>query len=241
MCKQFACIKRYIWNHDIHKWVIGAEVGKSGYKHWQIRIMGQNDEKAEFEQIKKEIYDGAHVEKASDTWTYERKEGMFWAYDDTKEILQTRFGHPRGWQKCALEGLRSQNDREVDIWYNPTGNEGKSWLVNHLYETGKAWYVPMTEGAESIMKAVASLTDKFGKRPIICIDIPRTCKWSDGIYTVIEMLKDGLIMDPRYTATPINIRGTKIIVFTNHDVDKKKLSADRWRCWHLENHMWYEF
>lgn len=241
MCKQFAKIKTYIWNHDCHKWVIGAETGKGGYKHWQIRMMLGNDEDTVFASIKDEITEKAHIEKASDTWSYERKEGMFWAYDDTKEIHQTRFGHPRGWQKWALNALRSQNVRQVDLWYNPNGNEGKSWLVNHLYETGQAWYVPVTEGAESIIKTVASLTDKFGKRPIICIDIPRTVKWNDGIYTVIETLKDGLIMDPRYTATPMNIRGTRVIVFTNKDVDKAKLSVDRWKCYHLENGMWYEF
>nr|WCR62235.1 MAG: replication associated protein [ssDNA virus sp.] len=249
MCKQFARINTFIWNHDIHKWVIGAEKGKKGYNHWQIRMMGMNQdkdvvdkdtgvvkEKGFFSQVKEEISQKAHVEVASDHWEYERKEGMFWAWDDTKEVRQCRFGHPRGWQREVINNLMTQSDRQIDFIYNPKGNEGKSWLTGHLYETGKAWIVDV-DGAEHIPRDVANLVEKRGYRPIVVFDIPRTSKATkqDEIFTALEKVKDGLITDARYSCSIVHIRGVKVIVFSNKGLDFTKLSDDRWRYWQLES------
>lgn len=245
----------YINTHDVKKWVIGAETGRNGYQHWQCRLAVSDDHFFEFEErevwdthttpariVKKKIGIGwinvfipeAHVEECSDTWEYETKEGRYIASWDTPEVRQLRFGRMRWTQKCAVEALRATNDREIMVWVDQEGNKGKSWLVGHLFETGKAYYLPPTlTSVQSMLQTIASLAwedRKQGRPPreFVLIDIPRSWKWSRELYCAIETIKDGLIMDPRYSARPINIRGVQVLVMCNTSPKLDALSADRW-------------
>ena len=246
----------YIREHDIKKWVIAMETGRGGYKHWQIRLDAREDfwkfeEREEprlgpnwtivYEKVKKGVgwaninMPGAHVEEASDSWEYETKEGAYWASWDTPEVRRMRFGKMRWAQKVAVETLRATNDREVMVWVDVMGNCGKSWLVGHLYETGQAYYLPPTmTSVQAMLQTMASLAwadREKGRppRPFVLIDIPRSWKWSKDLYCAVETIKDGLIMDPRYSARPINIRGVKVLVMTNISPKVDALSKDRWK------------
>ena len=115
------------------------------------------------------------------------------------------------------------------VWYDQAGKQGKSWLVGHLWETGKACYVPPTMSTpKEIIQWVHSAYKGEG---LIVIDIPRTWSWSEPLYTVIETVKDGLVYDPRYSANMRNIRGVKVLVMSNDKPKVGKLSADRWVIW----------
>jgi len=248
-------ILQYIWKNDIKKWIIGAEEGRGGYKHWQIRMEARDDffyfeevkipyidrrgivqctkDKVKAGWIAQEIPE-AHVEECSDTWDYETKEGRFIASWDTPEVRKLRFGKMRWHQECAVHLVELTNDREVVVWYDPNGNSGKSWLCGHLYETGKAYYLPPTlTSVQSMLQTMASLAweDRKAGRPprrYVIIDLPRSWKWSKELYCAIETIKDGLIMDPRYSARPIDIRGVKVLVLTNEEPKLDHLSSDRW-------------
>lgn len=223
-------LKLMIDNNDCKKWIIAKEVGKNGYKHWQIRLESSNPEF--FAWVKKHI-PTAHVEKASagvDESAYETKEGQYWKSTDRVDTLRQRYGSLRPAQKRALQALQATNDREVVVWYDETGNVGKSWFTGHLWETGKAYYVPPTvDTVKGMIQWVASCYMDGGYRPYVIIDIPRSWKWSDQLYTAIESIKDGLIYDTRYHSRMINIRGVKVIVMTNTLPKLDKLSQDRWR------------
>lgn len=241
---------RYINTHDVKKWVIGAEVGRNGYQHWQCRIAVSDDHFFEYEEVydwirqaKKKVGTGwinvnipeAHVEECSDTWEYETKEGRYIASWDTPEVRQLRFGRMRWAQKQAIVELGWTDDREILVWVDKEGNKGKSWLVGHLYETGQAYYLPPTlTSVQSMLQTMASLAwedRKQGRPPrkYVLIDIPRSWKWSKELYCAIETIKDGLILDPRYSARPINIRGVKVLVLCNTRPDLDHLSEDRWQ------------
>ncbi|QIR82275.1 replication associated protein [Chicken smacovirus mg6_1052] len=240
---------RYINTHDVKKWVIGAEIGKSGYQHWQCRVAVSDDHFYEFEEVfdwirqqKKKVGTGwinvnipeAHVEECSDTWDYETKEGRYIASWDTPEVRRLRFGRMTWTQETCVNLLRNTKDREIVVWYDPEGNHGKTWLVGHLYETGQAYYLPPTlTSVQSMLQTMASLAwadREKGRTPkeFVFIDIPRSWRWSRELYTAIESIKDGLIMDPRYSARPINIRGIRVLVMTNTRPELDKLSQDRW-------------
>lgn len=206
---------------DIHKWVYAVEKGKKGYKH----IQGRFQTSKPFEEIKKQL-PGAHIEEASNTWEYERKGGKYLTSDDTPEIIKLRFGKLRKAQNYALRCLESTNDREVVVWVDLSGNSGKTWLTAHLWETGQACYVPPTLGTpKEIIQWVHSA---YNHEPYIIIDIPRSWKWNEALYTAIETVKDGLVYDPRYSARMKNIRGVKILCMTNSEPKLDKLSEDRW-------------
>lgn len=221
----------YFESQDCHKWIIALEHGKNGLAHWQIRFKVRGCEtkaqKQEFIQQWKYKCAEAHIE-FSDQWCdYERKEGNFVCSDDNNDVVRIRFGHPRMEQLHILQTVESQGDREIDVWYDPSGNHGKTWLTLYLFERGLALVIPRYCGTpREISNFVCSSYN--GQRYII-YDIPRANKITPTLYESLEELKDGLVHDPRYYGKCRNVRGAKIIVFTNQKLDTKKLSKDRWR------------
>lgn len=168
-----------------------------------------------------------HIEKAqTDDFTYERKEGKFWTSNDTKEILQCRFGKLRKNQRQVLERIKRQSVREIDVYLDTHGNRGKTFLTIHLWETGQALVVP--RASTTAEKLSAFICSAYAGEPIIIIDIPRARKPTPELYECMEEVKDGLVFDHRYSGRARNIRGVKMLVFTNHKLDLKQLSDDRW-------------
>lgn len=203
------------------KWVIGFEKGKGGYEHYQVRLSTS----LSFEGLKT-VFPKAHIEKCTDTWNYEKKEGHYICWNDTREIQTARFGRLRENQRRIVRSCIRQSNRSITVVYDPCGGSGKSWLARNLYERGKAQYVPpYLNSVKDIIQFVAS---GYGEEGIICIDLPRSWKWSKELYTGIEAIKDGLVFDGRYSARTRDIYGVKVLVFTNNKPSLDALSADRW-------------
>lgn len=216
---------------DCHKWIIALEHGKGGLEHWQIRfkargIDSKESKKAFFDWWKMRVPE-VHIEFSENWCDYERKEGNFVCSDDNWSVLRIRFGQPSRGQRELLYIAESQTDRQVDVWYDPKGNHGKSWLSIHLFERGQGLLVPRyCASAREISNFICSTYR--GQRYII-IDIPRAGKIKPELYEVMEEIKDGIVSDPRYVGRTRNVRGAKLLVFTNQKLDEKMLSRDRWR------------
>lgn len=218
-------LKVMIKKNDCKRWIIGFEEGTNGYRHYQIRLVSSND--AFFDWCKAHI-PSAHVEKAgTERDDYERKSGDFISSDDTNQIRQIRFGNLRQNQKEIMNIVRNQNDRQIDVFLDPEGNRGKTWLTIHLWERGLALVVPRSVGTARQLSAY--ICSAYKGQPYIIIDIPRAGKIDNALYETMEEIKDGLVFDERYHAQCRNIRGARLIVFTNKPLDKKALSHDRWR------------
>lgn len=221
----------YFESQDCHKWIIALEHGKNGLAHWQIRFKVRGCEtkaqKQEFIQQWKFKCAEAHIE-FSDQWCdYERKEGNFICSDDSPEVRSIRFGIPNRLQYEILNVAKTQSDRQVDVWLDKTGNHGKTWLSIHLFERGKALLIPRyCTTAREISNFICS---SYNGQQFIIIDIPRATKPKKELYETIEEIKDGVVSDPRYVGKTRNIRGAKLLVFTNNPLDVKCLSKDRWR------------
>lgn len=212
---------KMIRNFDIHKWIYAVERGRGGYKHIQCRFRTNKS----FEEIRRALICG-HIEEASDTWEYEKKDGNYMTSDDNHEILKLRYGKLTKVQEWALVLLESTNDREVVVWVDKDGNSGKTWLTAHLWERGQACYCPPTLSTPK--ELISWVHSAYNHEPYIIIDVPRTWKWDDALYTAIETIKDGLVYDPRYSAHMRNIRGVKVMCMTNTEPKTSKLSEDRW-------------
>lgn len=209
---------------DVKKWIIAKEKGKNGLDHWQIRLTSSDPE---FFEHMSEWCEWAHVEKAqTEDFTYERKEGRYWTSDDTTEIRKCRFGRLREDQQRIIQDLLVQGDRSIDVFYDPVGNRGKSWLSVHLFETGQGLIVPRYSCTPE--KLSAFICSAYRGEPFIIIDIPRASKPSTALYETMEEIKDGLVFDPRYSGRTRDIRGVKLAVFTNHKLKLENLSDDRW-------------
>lgn len=222
-------IRRIFEIYDVKDWVVALETGKRGYKHYQIRFDISGDYKSFFQRVHEAVPE-LHLEEASNgpfDNDYERKEGFFVSSRDTDEILRVRFNRLNPVQRDILQIVDSQNDRQVDVWLDPRGNHGKSWMSIHLWERGQALVVPRY--AVTPEKLSGFVCSAYKGEPYIIIDIPRAGKPSKGLYEEIESLKDGLVFDTRYHGRTRNVRGAKIIIFTNTPLDKNALSHDRWR------------
>ena len=123
--------------------------------------------------------------------------------------------------------MKTQNVRQIDVYLDKQGNHGKSWLTNYLWEHGKCCSVPRY--AITPEKLSAYICSSYRNEGLIIIDIPRSAKINPGLYEEVEAIKDGLVYDPRYHGQCRNIRGVKLIIFTNTELDTKRLSHDRWR------------
>lgn len=214
-------LKAFIEHNDVHKWIVAKETGKGGYEHYQVRLTTG----AGFERLK-EAFPQAHIEQASEVFDYERKEGRYWTSEDTSAIRRNRFGRLDRNQERILSHVRKSNDRSITVVFDPEGNLGKSFLCRWLYEQGKGYYVPPTiDTVKGIIQFIAS---GYRNEGIIVIDIPRSWKWSEQLYTAIESIKDGLIFDTRYSAKTRDIYGVNVLVLTNNKPKLDKLSKDRW-------------
>ena len=224
---------------DGKRYQLGLEKGRSGYRHIQGRIEISKTEYTVYnpvteESIKTDYFfetckkKGIHCEKSENWCDYEGKDGYYITSDDNEEIRLQRFGKLTLEQEWMLCKLQETTDREIMVWHDPKGNNGKSWLAGALWERHKAHQVRMVSSAEAIVKDVCSKMDKE-KRPIVIIDIPRSGKWTQQVYEAIEVIKDGLIDDPRYSAKTMNIKGTKVMVMCNTKPKLDKLSKDRWK------------
>nr|WCR62286.1 MAG: replication associated protein [ssDNA virus sp.] len=220
-----AQFRKMIDELDVHKWVVGFEVGKDGYRHLQGRLRVSMGETEAFMAVKKYL-PMAHIEKCSDTWEYERKSGRFLSSEDTPEIRAVRFGQPRDEQVYWMTKAEDQGNRGITVVFDKQGNHGKSWLCNWLFERNIGFYVPPT--IDTVKGMIQWIASGYDHEPFIVIDIPRSWKWSEQLYVAIESIKDGLVYDTRYHSQIRNIRGVKVIVFTNEYPKLGKLSEDRW-------------
>lgn len=214
---------------DVKEYIIAMETGKGGYEHWQIRCKASRPDFLTYVHDREPKF---HIEKAeTESMEYERKEGRFWTSEDTKEIRQCRFGrlgdNGKIWQRQLMKRLKKQSVREIDVVLDPSGNKGKSFATVHLWEVGEALVVPRNQTtAERVSGFICSA---WKGEWLIIIDIPRSGKPSKALYETMEEIKDGLVFDWRYAGRTRNIRGTKLVVFTNEPLNLKGLSNDRWK------------
>lgn len=222
---------KYFRSMDCHKWIIALEHGNAGLVHWQLRYSVRNcdtkDSRQNYFDSFKRLFPEGHMEFTENWCDYERKEGFFVCSDDSNEVRSIRFGVPNKYQRQIVYDAKTQSNREIDVYLDKRGSHGKSWLSLYLYEKGLGLLIPRyCTTARALSQFICSAYN--GQRYII-IDIPRAGVPKRDLYETIEEIKDGAVFDERYNGHMRNIRGCKVIVFTNHPLDKKMLSADRWR------------
>lgn len=214
---------------DVKEYVIAKETGKGGYEHWQIRCKASRPDFFDYVHDREPRF---NIQKAqTEDFDYERKDGNFWCSEDTNEIRKCRFGKLGDcgmiWQKQLIKRLKKQSVREIDVVLDPSGNKGKSFATIALWERREALVVPRAQTtAERVSGFVCSA---WKGEWLIIMDIPRSTKATKALYETMEEIKDGLVFDWRYSGKTRNIRGTKLVVFTNSPLNLKGLSDDRWK------------
>lgn len=127
----------------------------------------------------------------------------------------------RRWQQELLTTITSidEDDRTIYWVYDTIGNTGKTWFAKYLtFQYGAAYF------NNSSSKDISYL---YQGETICVFNIVRTLE--DHVnYSILESLKDGIIISTKYECRRIHIEKPPIvIVFCNFPPNGDKLSKDR--------------
>lgn len=232
------------------KWGYQLEEGdNTGYRHFQCRISLLKAERLNGV-YKKILNEGLIIHKTaiSHTSTNCASGEQFWDYS-TKDHTRidgpwTSRDAPRTKQMemfdewgCMpyMEDLKIKAKtfdlRAIDLIYDVEGNHGKSMFAEHMEYIGLAEEVPPFRMMDHIFEWVAT-------RPIrkcYIFDMPRGMKKDKlaDFYSGIEVIKNGVAYDKRYSAKKIRFDRPRIFVFTNTLPEFSLMSKDRWKVWSL--------
>lgn len=139
------------------------------------------------------------------------------------------------WQNALVEYLDEGVDPRKIAWiWDKDGNSGKSWMAKYLVATRNACYLSF--GRKSDLTYIFSQDPK----PIVVFNLSRTTAPSmeehennkknflDGIYSLAEDLKDGILVNTKYEAKTVMFEVPHVIFFANFEPDRTKWSADRY-------------
>lgn len=242
------------FKQNTKKWTFQKEKADSGYIHWQGR----------FSLIKKrsksklmDLFETSHLKipnYLAPTATTNHKEEFFYSQKADTRILgpfrdqdqQQEVYIPRQfrdiklypWQQQVITSADIFNDREINLIYDPKGNNGKSTVAS-ICELlhGGVDMPPLNDYKELISLACDICMDTKTRNPkIFLFDMPRAIDKSRlyGLYSAIEQIKKGKLYDCRYHYKKWWIDSPAVWVFTNHLPDMEMLSADRWKIWQIQ-------
>lgn len=137
------------------------------------------------------------------------------------------------WQKSLMEETKEFDLRKIDLVYDKQGNAGKSLFSEYMEYRGDSEEVPPYRLMDDIFAWVATRPIK----KIYIMDMPRGMKKDrlGDLYSGIEVVKNGVAYDKRYSAKKIRFSRPRIIVFTNELPILNLMSADRWNIWTIDN------
>lgn len=229
------------------KWSFQLEEGKEGYLHWQGRISLKSKVRASPD------WDdwGCHFSPTSD----ENKTNTFyvtkmdsrvdgpWSDNDTEVYIPRQFRNLtlRPWQQKVLEDSEIFNDRIINMVVDGGGNKGKSTLAAICELRHGGIDLPPVNDCKELLQAACDICIAKNTRDpkIMFVDLPRAFDKSrlHGIYSAIEQIKKGKLVDLRYSYKEWWIDSPAIWVFSNREPDLSMLSQDRWRVWTFSEQM----
>ena len=219
-------MSRHMKTHNISTKAIKGEIEKSRKEFEQLKETGQ---------IIKEVI------KSNDIDTRVLSRSYADALEINSEIPKT-LGVLRDWQQKLLEYL-SPSEREV-IWViGSEGNEGKSWFQRYLvssFGSNRVFNCNIDKRDDGMLhvlsKQVVSVVDMF------LFNIPKSFRYTDIPYTVLEEIKDGQSLSCKYNSKFLCFNIPNILaVFANDAPDYTKMSKDRWKMFTIRGNQLHMF
>ncbi len=236
------------------KWVFQLEQGdEKDYKHFQVRISLHKRQR--FSEL---LRNGAplpgHWTPTSNPtfmkgdYFYAMKEQTRidgpWKDCDplpkekTTQMLMFDKWELRPYQQAIKDTIQNFDLRKINLIWDITGNCGKSLLSEHLEYHDLAEEVPPFRLMDDIFQWVAT-------RPVkkaYIVDMPRAMKKDrlGDFYSGIEVIKNGVAYDKRYTASKVRFNRPRVFVFTNVLPALNLMSLDKWVIWAITKDFGYK-
>lgn len=173
------------------------------------------------------------------TKEYTRVEGP-WAYDDPEVYIPKQFRdinlYP--YQKDIIDSRNIFDKRYIDAIIDFDGNSGKSTVA----ALGEILYggidCPAINDCTKLVQYICNycMDNELRDPKLIFMDLPRAMNKESlyGIYSAIEQIKKGKLVDDRNHGKSWWIDSPRVWVFTNHVPDLTLMSTDRWRLWTID-------
>lgn len=137
--------------------------------------------------------------------------------------IQLEFGNElRQWQSELLRKLEEEpDDRTVMFLLDYEGNKGKTWFIRYY----------LSNHTDAQLLGVGKVTDIAhmvdSEKRVYFFNVPRGMMQYFQ-YTIIEQLKDRMVVSPKYNSQIKFLRSkVHVVVMCNEDPDLDKMSADR--------------
>lgn len=209
-------------------YIIGKEVGEQGTPHLQ----GYFESNTKIRAIQHFNMNNIHFEVAKgnrdDNIKYCSKEGKYETNMKLKKPLKL-IENLYPWQLYIENLIKQEPDERSIYWfYEEEGNRGKTALTKYL--CSKYGAVPVEGKKNDILYVCAEF-----ESDCYIFDLSRTTENQIGLYDSIEKIKNGIFMCAKYESKPIIRNCPHVIIFANYLPDKTKLSADRWKIYHIDD------
>lgn len=226
-------------------WVFQKEKGEqTDYLHYQcrVRIMKKQAPSAVLKEIAPKI--GGHWSVTSTTvhdgkkFNYVMKEQTRvlgpWSDQDYEEPPPLTWQMEvflkwelLPWQAQLIEIAKARSMRDIHIIYDQQGHAGKSLFAEFLEYERIAFEMPPLRQMDDMLEFAHS----FKPQTCYLIDMPRGMKKDKlaEFYSGIEVLKNGVTWDKRYSGKKRRMGRPQIIVFTNALPVFSLMSMDRWQ------------
>lgn len=232
------------------KYVFQLEQGDNGYRHYQGRISLIKKRRKREKHLLLKLFKDKPPNYIEPTTSEEFRIGSSfyvmkadtresgpWADTDpepptlTKQLEGFVKKDMYPYQKALYDLATLFDERKIDLLYDRYGNIGKSMLCEYMEYQGIAEEIPPFRMMDDIFQWVCSRPIK----PCYIIDMPRGMKKDKlaDLYSGIEVVKNGVAYDKRYTAKKIRFNRPRIFVFTNSLPEFKLMSRDRWNVWEI--------
>lgn len=239
-------------NENCKMWTFQGEEGDTGYKHWQGRVsLMKKRMKHQLLTLFKNISAPNYLEP---TTNKEHQRTAFYVlkadtriegpYKDSHQVDDSIFipsvyqnVQLYDWQQQIIDSKKKRNRRQVNLIYDPYGNNGKSTLASiaELYYGGVD-LPPLNDFKELVALLCNICMDTNNRDPgLIFIDMPRAMRKDQlfGMYSAIEQIKKCKLYDTRHHYKCWWIECPEVWVFSNILPDMSYLSADRWKIWEI--------
>lgn len=239
--------------------VFQLEEGDTGYRHFQGRVSLIKKRRASEKHLLLKLFEKwkpnylsptTNAEYQTKSFSYvlkadTRVDGPWTDKDYPKEVYVPR--HYRGIETENLYPFQQTiwntisddakfNARQINLVYCKDGNKGKSTIAHLARLKLNALVVPaIINDAKELVQVVCNMCmDRNLRNPsAVFIDMPRAINKDRlyGLYSAIEVIKDGYLYDVRNHFKSWDIDSPHVWVFTNTLPDMSMLSLDRWNIW----------
>lgn len=211
------------------KWAFQEETGESGTKHIQgVIVCKKKCRDTEFK-----LPNTIHWETMRGTW---EQAAAYCTKDDTRTGGQWTKGLPKPiktlnpsklyeWENSIIEIIKQEpDDRSVHWYWSKSGNIGKSAFTKYLVLKHNA--IMCVSGAYGDIVNLIYNAD-MDTNNLVVFDLPRN-NGNHVSYSVIESIKNGLVCNTKYETGYKAFNSPHVIIFSNEEPEREKLSLDRW-------------